>query len=290
MCTICKKLKHYSCNGLAETTYQKMSSENKGKWKCKSCKVTGPSTTTEANPSVISPLFPSDLKSEIMEEVKKSLAQFRSDIIKHFVCKTAEVKQEITEVTKAIDFLCSKYEEFMKEINDVKVVCQRQDKEIECLQQKVAYLEKKVEDGDRERRRENLMALGVPEQKNEDLNRIVQGIGSAIGMESLNIQEEVKEVLRLGFQKPGVKSSSRPILIKFFRHILCALIIFAKLLERTQVVQGSELTFFPLIFLILDGNLQNISQVILDGYFLWQRRLHMKKVTSMCGKGMGKYS
>lgn len=223
-CSLCKRLKHYICNGLAETSFRKMSSENKGKWKCRSCKQSAPSSA-EMNPQMKKNLFLEN-KVDDLEEVKRWMSEFQSDMKKHFDKKTSEVtnelievKKQLTEVSKAIDYFSSKYDDFFRELTEVKSVCQAQENEIIRLKEKMIHMEKKVEESDFEHKRRNLVALGVPEKINEDRNLLVETVAAAIGMDNFNSQTEIKEVIRLGALKSGTQRQPRPLLIKFTRQI-----------------------------------------------------------------------
>lgn len=218
-CSLCKKYKHYVCNGLAESTFRKMSTDNKGKWKCKGCRAPAPPASAEIQSN--HDMFLENFKTEILEEVQRGFTQLKTelkaDLVKHFDMKISEVKRDLSQVTNSIEFLASKYDECVQVIGNIKLVADRQEKEIVSLKEKISILESNAEVTDYELKKESILVLGVPETKNEDISQVSGKIVSVVSMGTLNASDEIKDIARLGVPRLGVNAKPRPLLIKFFR-------------------------------------------------------------------------
>lgn len=116
--------------------------------------------------------FEEDMEKKIEKVMKKIMTQFKKEI-------TAELK----EFEKSLAFNGEKIDDFILEMKDMKDKQVVLMKENVMLKEKMKNMEKDLEELQQYTRNHNIQIDGIPVQKEENLEQIVQEIGNAINVE-----------------------------------------------------------------------------------------------------------
>ena len=99
------------------------------------------------------------------------------------------LKLEITQLKESQDFLSNKYDELKTEFEQLNVINSKQEKELYNLKKNSIELKnnanherEKFDNLEQYGRRQNLEFVGIPYEKNENLNQIVSDLAEKIGV------------------------------------------------------------------------------------------------------------
>ncbi|CAK1596675.1 unnamed protein product [Parnassius mnemosyne] len=119
----------------------------------------------------------------VRAEMKEMLTQMRTSIKSVLNSELKVIREEITDMKNSINFINSQYEDFLKEhcanltaVKDLKENNTKLEATINALNTRVNELEQRT-------RYNNLELQCVPERKNENLIKIVEQLGSVIGLD-----------------------------------------------------------------------------------------------------------
>jgi len=239
-CHGCDKDYHFTCCGVREATYKTKTEEMKLKFKCRVCK--------EAT-------IGSNMKTEI-EELKNAL-QFHSDTYENMKTEIAELKKENSANKKEIMK--------MKTENDYLY------RELSKLQERVNVMEQK----------DNLNCVEIhnlPAQPNEDLQEIVETIGSQLQIPAeKNLIKEVYRVQK-GKGDYATKTKTKPTTNKK------PPVIVVRFADKTLANQWIDKKKTGLSSVNIIGGVQNndlyINEHLTQHYrdLYWQARITSKKL------------
>ena len=129
-----------------------------------------------------------------------------------------EVKGEIVELKKALEFQSKTIEELIKENSKRKDSIERQDSETNQLKSHIKTLENTVEELEdtqdnihQYQRKHNLVFHGIPERKDEDLVEALKEIGEALDVE---VEEETIDIVH----RMASKQRPRPVIVRYLNY------------------------------------------------------------------------
>ncbi|CAH1643860.1 unnamed protein product [Spodoptera littoralis] len=199
VCSQCRRHLHYSCSGLQETTYRKMTSEKKDNWRCIDCRMSGNSPTL----------------SDVLKELKNLRSCF--DDLKADV---GIVKTSVEEVTAQWREINSRMENMEGRLSSVERVTSNLEsvrKELDVANGTIAELKRENNLREQYSRINNVEISGIPSHKSENLLSILGKIYSKVGL-PLDLRDinRVHRVRRFE-QDRNVPSRPPAIIVQFAR-------------------------------------------------------------------------
>lgn len=181
-CTGCNLEYHYYCQGMQEVNFRKMGQQRLASWKCFTCKQGNkPKSQTTAQNESKNTKFKEQFESNehdqvndmattkaMFEELKASM-QFNSDKLDEILTMFKETKEKMQEMEKRQSLLEQENKTLRESIETLKT-----------------QFEDKIDLIENRSRITNLEIRNVPETKGEDVLKIVQDIGKAIGIRDIS--------------------------------------------------------------------------------------------------------
>lgn len=206
-CSSCKKRLDFGCANISEASWRRLGSDRRSAWKCPSCKISSsPSPSSSAEPASLDSVL-----SEI-REIKKQLSGLPvllSDI------KT--IKEELNNLKQSCEFNHAKLEDFNNRLSEVEIKMKEfevQQVAIDTLTNDVAKLQHDLLVSDQRLRVNNVEIKGVPQQKNENLFKILEKIRDCVN--SSFPDSQVNYISRI----PSHNSSEKPIIVSFINRYI----------------------------------------------------------------------
>lgn len=200
-CSVCSKSFHLACLSISETGRDDISSSN---WKCPSCicssrkvakKDTTPvrnSTTSRGNkrPAINSPSpSPStkdkeDIRSIVRDVIKTELGEMMTQFNKSLVAiinkEMEPIRNQIKEVTDSMSYISDRFDELEKDKAEANKSLKALEGENLKLKTTVNDLSMRLNYIEQQSRANNLELQCVPENKNENLYKIVHKLGEVV--------------------------------------------------------------------------------------------------------------
>jgi hypothetical protein len=234
LCCVCKGRFHYSCQSVKELNYRKMSAENKGRWKCMTCK-TGmieskntpvdivakqgcelPDAGTSADMRETFHRAAADASSTVGASLSLSPADLQAIglIVKQLIHSeiSPSFKQDFNEMKHSIDFISNEFDVFKNELLSHKREIELLKSEINELKIENGNLKSEISSMQEYTRRENLVVTGIAETPNESVFQIFNNISSAINSDLTS--RDLSTAHRLPSRAKG---NSKPIVFRFLR-------------------------------------------------------------------------
>ena len=131
----------------------------------------------------------SEITKQISEKIELVSKQIFENVNKQYQEEIMALKLEITQLKESQDFLSNKYDELKTEFKQLNVINSKQEKEL-CnlkknsieLKNNANHKREKFDNLEQYGRRQNLEFVGIPYEKNENLNQIVSDLAEKIGV------------------------------------------------------------------------------------------------------------
>ena len=165
VCAVKGCLLHFHCAGVKESTWRRT---KQAEWKCPDCRKVVVNND---------PVTPAEMR------------QFMANVTEN-VNKIDELKRSVEALENSVTFMSEKYEETASELKACKTKLDEVEKKVEVLgkekeeKDEVIYdLSLRMREAEQYARKCNIEIVGIPEQRNEDLNLIMENIASALNVE-----------------------------------------------------------------------------------------------------------
>ncbi|KAI8433361.1 hypothetical protein MSG28_015402 [Choristoneura fumiferana] len=144
-----------------------------------------------------------------MDEMKSMFTEFsekQDSKLTSIQKSVADIREQNTDISKALDFLSQKYDEMRDELNKLKTERIETQKYIALLENRIDKQEKRSRSNEIEIR--NVPKI-IPNESKQDLHTVVQQICSVIGVHA--DAAEIKDLHRINTKN----ESSKPIMVEF---------------------------------------------------------------------------
>uniref|UniRef100_A0A2A4JUE7 Zinc finger PHD-type domain-containing protein n=1 Tax=Heliothis virescens TaxID=7102 RepID=A0A2A4JUE7_HELVI len=199
LCSQCQKHLHYSCSGVQETTYRKMTAEKRDNWRCVDCRTSGLSPTLSDVLKELKSLRSSfdELKADV--NIVKTSVEDMTTQWKDIICRVESMEGRLDCVEQTTSKLASLH----RELQDAKTT--------------IAELTRENNSREQYSRMNNAEISGIPWQKGENLVSILSNIYTKVGL-SLELRDinRIHRVRRFE-QEPNAPSRPPAIIVQFIR-------------------------------------------------------------------------
>lgn len=230
-CSLCPRLYNYSCIGLGDDAFRKLSPVDKSNWICPCCKCNKPKTGDNTNTPIKEPdnniadmnPNPSQSKSSNIDDTStlpgwyKSLEASITSRMQTLMTKQLDaIKASNDEILRSVSFLNDKYDELLIKINSHADDSMKLKKENEELKVMVSDLSQRLSLMEQYSRECNIEISCLPEFNNENLTTTVMQIGRVV---SSSLQEtDISACKRVAKLNPS-NNRPRSVIVKLNKSI-----------------------------------------------------------------------
>lgn len=208
-CYLCKKIYHFECSSVKESTWRRYGPEKRAVWRCQPCRSDSRSEASEDGfTKGGGDTEDEDVNANAQTDVKMSLAN---------IFKQLQVlSNEMRDIKSNTTFMSEQYDDLLIEMQNVTKVNKELQKKIELLEadnrtlkEEVHAQRKQTNDIEQYGRRNNLEIHGIEETSEENVLEIVQVVAK-----QLHLELEPAEIEAAHRIKSSKKAKPKPTLTK----------------------------------------------------------------------------
>lgn len=169
---VCEKVFHSRC---IRTDVEGKKTRSNKEWKCKDCRNTSSTSSATSSSTAITKDFFVTMMEDFKKQIFKELKVFQS---------------EITGLTTSVQFISDKLDsanEFMNKINSEITAVKEENEKLKennaTLTSEVGVLKDRVRSLEQYTRKNNIEISGIPTTPNEQMNKLIKDVGTAVGLE-----------------------------------------------------------------------------------------------------------
>lgn len=212
LCNSCNGHLHFSCAGVAESTYRRMTSDKKSAWRCPSCRTSPSATGDTSNPTLASLLAEiRSLKSDL-DIIKTDLRNANGGVI--------EIKQQLNEFDNRFTIIEQRVSLAENKISTLSKL----ETDLNNAYKTISELQDDNNKQDQFSRLNNVEISGIPDKKGENLHNIMHDLYQKVGLSFLESDiDSIHRVRRFAKDMPNTNGSdsrsTRPpaIIVRFVR-------------------------------------------------------------------------
>lgn len=198
-CGGCGKHFDFVCANITEPRWKRLGAERRSAWKCLACK----------EPSPVKEVVTLESLMKEIQEMKVQLSSMPK-LSEDIKC----IKNEIQDLKSSCQFISEKMDEFNDRITNAEKTINVMENKLVTLESEVKQLRKYTSNAEQRSRLNNIEIKGIPQEKNENLFKILDKISIKIGYEITKSQ--INYVSRI----PSHNPKEKPIILSFLNRYI----------------------------------------------------------------------